>query len=64
MYNWLNDCTCPRIGTRGQAAVGQQVKDTLVGIVLAAQKNEVLQGVRQTIVIMSFRRCERVRRLV
>lgn len=35
----------PRVGPVGHAPVGQQVQDTLVGVALGAQENEMLQRV-------------------
>ena len=41
----------PCVGAGGEAAVGDEVEDALVGQLLAAKEHEVLQGVRKPVIV-------------
>ena len=45
----------PGVGPVGQGPVGQQVQHLLVGVLLAAQEDEVLQSVGQTVIVQRLK---------
>ena len=45
---------CPGVGSVRQSSVGQEIQDLLVRIVLAAQEDEMLQSVRQAVIVQSL----------
>ena len=44
-------CVRPGVGPVGKAAVGEQVEDLLVGVVLRAEEDKVLKSVRKPVVV-------------
>ena len=48
-------CVRPGVGPISKTAVGEQVEDLLVGVVLRAEEDKVLKSVRKPVVVFRLR---------